>query len=303
MRWMAVVGILFALGCDKPAAQSGAAKPFRVAMILPGSDQDHGWNQMAREGLDRIKTELKADTKIVTNVKTGEMANQLSYFGGEGFDVVICHGQEFASAVLGRNINHSPEVDVRNFGTAVPRAQGNWAPRVGFALSPGERKHMFRGAYGLFYGSTPALVPAQVSRYTELFISNDFQAPRVHQASVGWEVEKYRAGSLGIDYLFARGERLPRVVNVNATAPPLRRSYRYIAFQSTAESIYNGVTLHARARVDEHWRRDRHFRRDREQIIVAFETDVHLVNRRRIEHPKRRRRTACGAIRNVCLMQ
>jgi basic membrane lipoprotein Med (substrate-binding protein (PBP1-ABC) superfamily) len=27
------------------------------------------------------------------------MANQLSYFGGEGFDVVICHGQEFASDV------------------------------------------------------------------------------------------------------------------------------------------------------------------------------------------------------------
>ena len=99
MKWLAVLGILLAIGCDKPAAQSGASKPFRVAMILPGSDQDHGWNQMAREGLDRIKSELKADTRIVTNVKTGEMANQLNYFGGEGFDVVICHGQEFASDV------------------------------------------------------------------------------------------------------------------------------------------------------------------------------------------------------------
>src|SRR5205809_4013666 len=99
MRWMAVVGILLVLGCDKPAAQSSGGKTFRVAMILPGSDQDHGWNQMAREGLDRIKSELKAETKIVTNVKTGEMANQLSYFGGDGFDVVICHGQEFASDV------------------------------------------------------------------------------------------------------------------------------------------------------------------------------------------------------------
>jgi basic membrane protein A len=99
MRWMAVLAIVFVLGCDKPAPQAGGAKIFRVAMILPGSDQDHGWNQMAREGLDRIRDELKAQTKIVTNVKTGEMANQLSYFGGEGFDVVICHGQEFASDV------------------------------------------------------------------------------------------------------------------------------------------------------------------------------------------------------------
>jgi basic membrane lipoprotein Med (substrate-binding protein (PBP1-ABC) superfamily) len=99
MRWLAVLGILLGVGCDKPATQSGGGKVFRVAMILPGSDQDHGWNQMAREGLDRIKNELKAETKIVTNVKTGEMANQLSYFGGDGFDVVICHGQEFASDV------------------------------------------------------------------------------------------------------------------------------------------------------------------------------------------------------------
>ncbi|HEV8606537.1 MAG TPA: BMP family protein [Tepidisphaeraceae bacterium] len=99
MKWMALAAIVFVLGCDKPAPQVGGAKVFRVAMILPGSDQDHGWNQMAREGLDRIRDELKAQTKIVTNVKTGEMANQLSYFGGEGFDVVFCHGQEFASDV------------------------------------------------------------------------------------------------------------------------------------------------------------------------------------------------------------
>ena len=101
MRWIVLVLALMvvAAGCDKPAAQPAGAKNFKVAMILPGSDQDHGWNQMAREGLDRIKNELGAQTKIVTNVKTGEMANQLSYFGGEGFDVVICHGQEFASDV------------------------------------------------------------------------------------------------------------------------------------------------------------------------------------------------------------
>jgi basic membrane lipoprotein Med (substrate-binding protein (PBP1-ABC) superfamily) len=99
MRWISLVMLALMIGCDKPAAQQGGPKPFRVALILPGSDQDHGWNQMAREGLDRIRDELKAQTKIVTNVKTGEMANQLSYFAGEGFDVVICHGQEFASDV------------------------------------------------------------------------------------------------------------------------------------------------------------------------------------------------------------
>jgi hypothetical protein len=97
--------------------------------------------------------------------------------------------------------------------------------------------------------SHPALLAPQVARHTELFISDDFQAPRVHQASAGWEVEQHRAGSFGIDYLFARGDRLPRPVNINATAPPLRRAYRRIAFQSNAESIYHGVTVHTRARL------------------------------------------------------
>ena len=67
----------------------------RVAMVLPGSDNDKGWNQMAREGLDRIKTELKAQTQIVTNVKSADFYNRISNFAEDGFDVVICHGGEF----------------------------------------------------------------------------------------------------------------------------------------------------------------------------------------------------------------
>jgi len=67
----------------------------RVAMVLPGSDNDKGWNQMAREGLDRIKKELHAQTQIVTNVKSAEFYTRLSNFAEDGFDVVICHGGEF----------------------------------------------------------------------------------------------------------------------------------------------------------------------------------------------------------------
>src|SRR4051794_17651414 len=99
MRLIVLLIVAALFGCDKPAQPPAGATSFKVALILPGSDQDHGWNQMAREGLDKIKNELGAQTKMVTNVKTGEMANQLSYFGGETFDVVICHGQEFASDV------------------------------------------------------------------------------------------------------------------------------------------------------------------------------------------------------------
>ena len=73
------------------AARAGS----KVAMVLPGSENDKGWNQMAREGLDQIKKELSAETKIVTNVKPADFYNRISDFAEDGFDVVICHGGEF----------------------------------------------------------------------------------------------------------------------------------------------------------------------------------------------------------------
>ena len=103
MRWVCwvMVGLAIVVGCDKgPATPSGGGGAgFRVAMILPGSDTDKGWNQMAREGLDRIRNELGAETKIVTNVKSSEFAGQIDYFAAEGYGVIICHGGEFAQAV------------------------------------------------------------------------------------------------------------------------------------------------------------------------------------------------------------
>ena len=70
----------------------------KVALILPGSDTDKGWNQMAKESLDLMKKDLKATTKYVTNVKSSDFYNQISNFAEDGFDVIICHGGEFEKA-------------------------------------------------------------------------------------------------------------------------------------------------------------------------------------------------------------
>jgi basic membrane lipoprotein Med (substrate-binding protein (PBP1-ABC) superfamily) len=75
------------------------AAPLKVALILPGSDTDKGWNQMARESLDLMKKDLKATTRCVTNVKSSDFYNQISNFAEDGYDVVICHGGEFEKAV------------------------------------------------------------------------------------------------------------------------------------------------------------------------------------------------------------
>jgi basic membrane protein A and related proteins len=75
-----------------------ASAEMRVALILPGSDTDKGWNQMAREGVDQIKKDLKVQTKVVTNVKSSDFYSQISSFAEEGYGVIICHGGEFEKA-------------------------------------------------------------------------------------------------------------------------------------------------------------------------------------------------------------
>src|SRR3954464_14261157 len=90
-RWVAVVVLALWAGSTPAAA-------LKVALILPGSDTDKGWNQMAREGVDLVKKELKAETKVVTNVKSSDFYNQVSNFAEDGYDVIICHGGEFEKA-------------------------------------------------------------------------------------------------------------------------------------------------------------------------------------------------------------
>jgi hypothetical protein len=138
--------------------------------------------------------------------------------------------------------------DDQDFGGVIARDRNNWAPRIGLAFAPGERRSVWRAAYGLFYGSTPALIPAFARGFSNVVVDSSFETSRVHQASAGWEWEKYRVGSMGIDYLFARGERLPRAVDVNIGGGGAAAG-RVVAFQSTGQSLYNGITFHQHARV------------------------------------------------------
>jgi len=167
-------------------------------------------------------------------------------------------------------------------GSAIPRDRTNLAPRVGLAWAPGDRLHTFRAAYGTFYGATPAMIPALArtfdganarpitlraaagdavpaypatltaipsgARTSIAVVDPFFKSARVRQASAGWEMEKYRVGTLGIQYLFARGERLPRPIDINVGGR-FPNVDRVVSFQSSGQSTYNGVAFHERARI------------------------------------------------------
>lgn len=95
----AAMGLALA-GCDRSShAPTPSGGRFKVALILPGLENDKGWNQMAREGLQMIAAKLGAETKLVSSVSPSEFASQIKYFADERFDVIICHGNEFEKAV------------------------------------------------------------------------------------------------------------------------------------------------------------------------------------------------------------
>lgn len=100
---LSVILVLVAIAlnaCDRTTPPAASNKnQFRVALLLPGSDTDAGWNQMAKQGLDQIAKDLGASTRHVTNVKTSDFEAQLDYFASEGFNVIICHGGEFEKEV------------------------------------------------------------------------------------------------------------------------------------------------------------------------------------------------------------
>jgi hypothetical protein len=193
----------------------------------------------------------------------------------------------------------------------IPEDRNNWGVRLGFAWSPGGNdRTLVKGGYGIFYGRTPAImigtahsnnginvqtltftgstVPTYPNRFatpptggaaavpTILLFDPHFQNPRVQQASVGVEQVLTNDIAVAVNYLYVKGEDLPRSTDVNIGAPstisvpiqgdgtsapfkrfsstrPFSNFGRIIEFQSTAESEYNGVTLEINKRFSSNW--------------------------------------------------
>lgn len=85
-------------GSTEAVSEGKDAKDLKIALILPGTVNDQGWNQGAYEGLEKIKEELGCQTAYSEKVAASDYEQTFRGYASQGFDMVIGHGTEFADA-------------------------------------------------------------------------------------------------------------------------------------------------------------------------------------------------------------
>ena len=90
--------LLLALGLSALAAPAIAQT--KVVLVMTGSINDGGWNQLAYEGLVRVGKKAGYKTAYVENVSQARIDQVVRGYADDGYDLVIGHGYEFGGAFL-----------------------------------------------------------------------------------------------------------------------------------------------------------------------------------------------------------
>ncbi|HUJ15145.1 MAG TPA: TonB-dependent receptor [Thermoanaerobaculia bacterium] len=126
--------------------------------------------------------------------------------------------------------------------------------------------------YPAIYTSLPT--GATLPKPTIFVFDQHFQNPRVQQANLGVEQQLGNDYAVGLTYQFVKGDDLPRSRDINEATPvpttvslstggtvtinkyttrPFSDFNRVIAFESSARSKYNGITLDLQRRFTTNW--------------------------------------------------
>ena len=91
---LCLFAIGFVLVTDIDLDAKGHEK-FKVAMLLPGSISDAGWNALAYEGLVAIGKELGAEISHAETRTPSDQEEQFRSYALDGYNLVFGHGYEF----------------------------------------------------------------------------------------------------------------------------------------------------------------------------------------------------------------
>jgi simple sugar transport system substrate-binding protein len=105
-----LVGLLLvAIGCLAPVAPSQAPaatepsvaveaageKVEKVAVLLPASQTDHGWNQQAADGMSEVAARRGFEVEVAENLGYEDITPVLHDLADRGFDLLICHADGY----------------------------------------------------------------------------------------------------------------------------------------------------------------------------------------------------------------
>lgn len=82
---------------SKPAASGG---DFKIALLTPGSVADNGWNKMAYDALQSMKTELGATVDNQQDVTGTKIRDAMQTYARQGYNLIFGHGFEYNEPAL-----------------------------------------------------------------------------------------------------------------------------------------------------------------------------------------------------------
>ncbi|HWQ42143.1 MAG TPA: BMP family protein [Desulfosporosinus sp.] len=99
---------LLLTGCGAKSTTTGvkddtAAKPLKVALILPGKVDDVSWNQAMNDGMKALEKAYAGKIKVTYSENVYEVSNiepALREFASQGYDLVIGHGFQFQEPII-----------------------------------------------------------------------------------------------------------------------------------------------------------------------------------------------------------
>ncbi|MGI6030878.1 MAG: BMP family protein [Eubacteriales bacterium] len=86
-------------GSDTSTSTSGTEGKLRVALLLPGSLNDGGWNANAYAGLKDLEAE-GYEVAFTENIAIAGIEEAMRNYAFEGYDLVIGHGAEFGEPAM-----------------------------------------------------------------------------------------------------------------------------------------------------------------------------------------------------------
>src|ERR687884_1134489 len=100
MKRLVVLTLLLLTACELHREKPPATPSFKVGLLTPGSINDGGWNNIAWQGLQRIKTELGAQVSNQEMKTPAEIAEGFRSYGKNGYALAFGHGFEFQDPAM-----------------------------------------------------------------------------------------------------------------------------------------------------------------------------------------------------------